>query len=209
MNTFGEDLPLRAKQKERTRAAVLAAARALFAQHGFERTTIRDVAARAGVAVGTVFVHFPDKNVLLAATLDAQIASTLSRAWSTLPEGSAREQLRHVIGALYRMYARSPALARVLIKESLFLEGPGKPAAEARLGEFLQALTAVLSRSGVLRTGLDASDAASAVFAAYLACLVEGLSSARFEPKRQLARFDRLIEPWFATPRANRKESKR
>src|SRR5512145_388751 len=101
---FIEESPRRGQQKERTRAALMSAARALFTERGFEGTTIRDVAARAGVAVGTVFVHFPDKTTLLAATLDEQIQNALSSAWSTLPQGSAREQLRHVVAVLYRMY---------------------------------------------------------------------------------------------------------
>jgi hypothetical protein len=112
------------------------------------------------------------------------------------------------MGALYRMYARSPALARVLIKESLFLEGPGKAAATARLAEFLSALTAILSRPGGLRAGLDPSDAARAVFASYLACLVEGLSGPKLRVEQQLTRFERLIEPWFAQDK-RRKGSKR
>lgn len=209
MNTFTQKPGPRAEQKQKTRAALLASARALFVERGFERTTIRDVADRAGVAVGTVFVHFPDKPALLVATLDEQLEATLTRAFATLPETSARAQLGHVVGALYRMYAKSPVLARVLVKESLFLEGPGREASAARLAEFARALTAILSRPGELGPGLDPNVAASAVLAAYLACLVEGLSGPKLDPKRQLERFDQLIEPWFLRDRVTRKAGKK
>lgn len=204
MNAFSEGGGARSERKRRTRAAVLRSARALFAERGFEGTTIRDVAARAGVAVGTVFLHCPDKGALLAATLDDQIERTLTRAWSSLPEGDVRRRLRHVVGALYRMYARSPALSRVLIKESLF--SAGDEVSRARLDAFLRGVAGMLAASGELRTGADADVAARAVFAAYFAVLVEGLSAPAFGLEQQLGRFERMIDPWLeARPARKRK----
>lgn len=49
---------------ERNRAAILAAAEAVFTEHGTSAST-QEVASRAGVAVGTVFRHFPTKTDLL------------------------------------------------------------------------------------------------------------------------------------------------
>jgi AcrR family transcriptional regulator len=47
----------------------VAAARALFAELGFERTTVRAVATRAGVDVALIYHHFGSKDALLAAAL--------------------------------------------------------------------------------------------------------------------------------------------
>jgi AcrR family transcriptional regulator len=52
-----------------TRNEILAAARALFADLGFERTTMRTVATRAGVDVALIYYHFDSKGDLLAAAL--------------------------------------------------------------------------------------------------------------------------------------------
>jgi AcrR family transcriptional regulator len=52
----------------RNRARILAAAAEVFAAHGSSAST-EEVAARAGVAIGTVFRHFPTKNDLLAAIM--------------------------------------------------------------------------------------------------------------------------------------------
>lgn len=52
-----------------TRAAILGAARALFAELGFERTTMRAVADRADVDVALIYHHFVNKDDLLAAAL--------------------------------------------------------------------------------------------------------------------------------------------
>lgn len=54
----------RQAQKEATRAKVLAAARALFAEHGYEATTIRDIARAAGMSTGAVFVSWSGKDAL-------------------------------------------------------------------------------------------------------------------------------------------------
>ena len=54
----------RAQQRRRTEQRILAAARELFAARGFERTTIRAVAAAAGVDPALVMQHFGNKQAL-------------------------------------------------------------------------------------------------------------------------------------------------
>src|SRR5919112_806301 len=50
--------------KQQTRAKVLAAARRLFSEEGYEGATIRDIAAAAGMSTGAVFANFTDKSDL-------------------------------------------------------------------------------------------------------------------------------------------------
>ncbi|MGB2694831.1 MAG: TetR/AcrR family transcriptional regulator [Dehalococcoidia bacterium] len=63
--------PARSERRERLRTArreaILSAAREVFAQKGFEGTTIADVAREAGVASGTVYLYFPSKLDIFAA----------------------------------------------------------------------------------------------------------------------------------------------
>lgn len=59
--------PIRADAR-RNRAQILKAAQAVFTEQGASATT-ESVAARAGVAIGTVFRHFPKKSDLLAAVV--------------------------------------------------------------------------------------------------------------------------------------------
>jgi AcrR family transcriptional regulator len=56
----------------RNRAAVLAAAAALFAEHGVDAVSMDQVAAAAGVGKGTLFRRFGDKSGLAVALLDAR-----------------------------------------------------------------------------------------------------------------------------------------
>jgi DNA-binding transcriptional regulator YbjK len=56
--------PKRTRDPEAKRAAILAAARAVFAEHGYEKATIREIARRAGVTHGLVVLHFATKEKL-------------------------------------------------------------------------------------------------------------------------------------------------
>jgi AcrR family transcriptional regulator len=53
-------------KSDRTRAAILAAAQALFAEQGYDRTTVRDVAARAAIDPALVIRYFGSKDGLFA-----------------------------------------------------------------------------------------------------------------------------------------------
>jgi AcrR family transcriptional regulator len=54
------------KKSERTRAAILSTAQRLFAEYGYERTTVRDIAARASIDPAMVIRYFGTKDELFA-----------------------------------------------------------------------------------------------------------------------------------------------
>src|SRR3954453_15810094 len=57
---------VKSTKSDRTRAQILAAAQALFAEHGYDNTTIRDVAARASIDPAMVMRYFHNKDELFA-----------------------------------------------------------------------------------------------------------------------------------------------
>ncbi len=65
---------------ERTRARILAVAKASFAENGYGGTRTADIARRAGVAEGTVFLHFETKLGLLAAAMAEFYAELIADA---------------------------------------------------------------------------------------------------------------------------------
>lgn len=75
---FSEPVQSRAEAKAGTRARVLAAADALFRADGYAATTVRRIAAEAGVSVGTV-MGVGDKDALLIAIIDDWIAAVHAR----------------------------------------------------------------------------------------------------------------------------------
>lgn len=71
-------MPSQAERRAATIAAILASARTLFAERGFEAASIDDIAEAAGVAKGAVYHHFASKEAIFVDVLDAaqrQVAS--------------------------------------------------------------------------------------------------------------------------------------
>lgn len=64
-------MPSQAERRAATIAAILASARSLFAERGFESTSIDDIALAASVAKGAVYHHFASKEAIFLEVLDA------------------------------------------------------------------------------------------------------------------------------------------
>ena len=106
------ELPLGPKA-QRTRAAILDAAARLFTENGYQATSVGDVAAGAGVSLGTVYQYFRDRSDLVAALLQAQVTRMLNQT-------DVRWRAAEGTGGLYRVlhnfvasYAERAAMARV------------------------------------------------------------------------------------------------
>ncbi|MGW1965148.1 TetR/AcrR family transcriptional regulator [Streptomyces sp. NPDC001935] len=84
-----------ARRSDRTRAVILDAARRRFAAHGFERTTIRAVAADAGIDPSMVMRYYGSKDRLFDAALDIDLDLP---DLSAVPAGERAEALvRHFL----------------------------------------------------------------------------------------------------------------
>lgn len=83
------------ERRRRSEAAILAAARQLFAEHGYDRTSIRAIAGRAGVDPALVMQNFGSKDELFAAAVrwDVPIDELVAADLEQLP----RAALRHVL----------------------------------------------------------------------------------------------------------------
>jgi AcrR family transcriptional regulator len=88
--------PQRTPKSERTRAAILRAAEELFAEHGYERTTVRDIAARASIDPAMVMRYFGSKDALFART--AHFDLRLPGVTGTRPSQVGAALVRHAIG---------------------------------------------------------------------------------------------------------------
>lgn len=114
----------RVQQTLATRDDVLRAARDEFERVGFEAASLRTIAARAGVSAATVLHHTGDKRELLHAALFAELEHTLGHAFDDLDAEGIENQLFDVAERVFAYYRQRPQLSRVLLKESLFAEGP-------------------------------------------------------------------------------------
>lgn len=106
---------------------ILSAAAELFSQSGVERTTTREVAARAGTTERTLFQHFGSKDGLLGAVMEkAFLAHTVAESLASLArrfdqlDGSNGEFAawhRQLLEARLESWKQTPQLARLLIVE--------------------------------------------------------------------------------------------
>jgi AcrR family transcriptional regulator len=96
----------RSRQKLRTRHALQAAALQLFAEQGYEQTTIAQIADRADVSPRTFFVHFPTKEDVLFLLTDQGFEDFGSLVAAAPP---ALSSLSAIEFALIRMQETQPA----------------------------------------------------------------------------------------------------
>ena len=191
----------RQQHKAETRALILDAARTLFEERGFDGTTMRALAAEAGVGLGTIFSHFPDKAALLMAALLDDLARTDHHIVETLPEDAPiRDQIMHLAAVGIGYWCRRPDLSATLLREMWFVTGPWaerRREETARFIEFVCQLLEGARQRGELRTGVDLRRIAETMYSFYLGSLIRAVGDNRLEADallRDIATFvDQLL----------------
>ena len=109
------------------RGSILAAALTVFASHGFEAARLDDVAARAGVAKGTLYLYFRDKEALFEALVRDAVTPLLQRMSkvTAAPDISPLEAL-DTFFALFKKEVLGTE--RKLLLRLIVAEGPRFPA---------------------------------------------------------------------------------
>lgn len=125
-----EKLPnARQRSQADTRARLLETAAQLFAKHGSTKTTTKDLASGAGVAVGTVYLHFKDKDELLQAVLKTALARLKQELGKQSPsESDGPTLVREKMEGLASFTQRFPDLAAVLFDAGNLTTAPGREA---------------------------------------------------------------------------------
>ncbi len=177
-------------QREETRRIILESARELFNELGFEKASTRAIARRAGVGVGTVFSHFPDKSSLLIAALLDDLASTQSSATKSMPKyANVCDRFLHLARFFYTYYAKRPDLSRTLLKELWFVKGEWGEKLTTQAYEFVFLVRNMLEQAKErkdIRPEADTLLCARAFFSHYLIVLYEGLNSPEVDVKTML-----------------------
>lgn len=113
----------RRKPKQRrgieTYERILAAAAELFAQQGYDSTTTHQVAAGAGVSVGTLYRYFSDKAALFRELYEREFDERRTRLLegfdvADLAFGSAKQLISMTLKLAFRVYSERPQLRREL-----------------------------------------------------------------------------------------------
>lgn len=103
------------------RRRISAAARAVFTEFGYERANMREIAKRAGVATGTLFLYAPDKRNLLLwilnDDLDRITEATFAEIAAERAPDDLLEQLLYAFEARYRYWSADPDLSLHALQE--------------------------------------------------------------------------------------------
>ena len=110
--------------KER-RQQLLDVGRSLFAERGFDATSIEEIAARAGVSKPVVYEHFGGKEGLYAVVVDREMQRLLDRFTSALSGGHPRELLEQAAYVLLDYIEDETDGFRVLIRDSPVVSSTG------------------------------------------------------------------------------------
>lgn len=113
--------PRRRRRKSERPAEIVAAALELWAERGFAATRLEDVASRAGIAKGTIYLYFASKEALFASALRELLVSTMEQQREEMEgfEGDTAALLDRFLAVLYQRVVadRAAVLLKVLIAE--------------------------------------------------------------------------------------------
>jgi AcrR family transcriptional regulator len=139
-------LTSRAEQRQRTETRILTAARRLFAENGYDRTTIRSIAAAAGSDPGLVMRYFGSKEKLFAraATIPADGPIT----------GSPEQVADLLATALGEKLADEPSAALAALRSMFTHPEAGLEVRTAMSGQQQQVAAMMPGEDAVLRAGL-------------------------------------------------------
>jgi AcrR family transcriptional regulator len=189
---------LRERNKEKKRDALVRAGRALFLAKGFEETTTRSIAAKAGVASGTFFLYFREKRDLLFHLFQEEVSAVQEEAFASAPEDAPLvRRLSHVFGRFYAYYARNPRLSRVFLKELIFLgEAEGGPMMSFTMSFILRlaGVVADAKERGEVRASVDATQAATQAVALYMLGLIAWFNGISPSPELTLVQVESQLE---------------
>jgi AcrR family transcriptional regulator len=146
---------MRDRQRQAAHEAILDAAEQVFGEQGIA-AGMEQIAARAGVAVGTLYNHFADRSALVEALADARRERLFARLEVVAAETRARpfaKRLEAVLGALADVSGQQARFRRSLLEAGLLQDTRKHREARRRFQPFLAEVFAAGVREGALRAG--------------------------------------------------------
>jgi AcrR family transcriptional regulator len=115
---------MRMTGKER-REQLVDVGRTLFAERGFDATSVEEIAAKAGVSKPVVYEHFGGKEGLYAVVVDRETRLLLDMVTGALTGGHPREMLEQAAIALLDYIEQSTDGFRILVRDSPVAQSTG------------------------------------------------------------------------------------
>lgn len=149
----------RSSRGDKTRQALLTAGRERFQEQGFDKATTGDIARRAGVAEGTLFLHFKSKTGLLLQIMETYYAGLIDDLRDEAGRsGAGGDKLRALTRYWLQRVRQDWRLMRVFGRHGRFSDDPAVASAfvdmNRQVTRFFGAIFKDLKASGVIRADL-------------------------------------------------------
>ena len=176
---------LRERSKQERQDRIMMAARKLFAERGYDATTLRDVAELAGLGLGTLFNYISDKRDLIYLVFNQEVSmATDTSLAAPRPWQSFSEKILSMVEVYYRLFGSEPILSRILLSEVL-QHTPGFHLAEyiGTRDRFIRGMGELVARAqaaGEIGSTESAELIARHIFFSYSAALRWWLASSEY-----------------------------
>jgi AcrR family transcriptional regulator len=202
----------RERELELRRADVLAAAAAEFAEKGFDGAQMSALAARAEVALGTLYSLFESKEQLFQAVIETSANAVRDAVQAeVMAVAGARERLLHLVDVCFERFRNEPVFFRIYTQSTAgwparirAAMGESAHAQFSEFGEWIVGLARDAAAAGALR-GVDPETFGLALMGALVnvtAAITAGTASRSVETHAAGVRalFDRLLAPTESSP---------
>ncbi|MFP4597322.1 MAG: TetR/AcrR family transcriptional regulator [Persicimonas sp.] len=159
------------KQRSDKRQRILAGALTAFAKKGFYNTKVSEIASQAGVADGTIYLYFKNKDDLLISLFEDRMEWIIERLRSELSavEGDAVAKFRHMVTIHCRLAVENPELAEFITVELRQSAKFVKEYENPKFGDYLKILQGLIEEGqqvGRIRDDVDVRLVSRACFGA-------------------------------------------
>jgi AcrR family transcriptional regulator len=193
------ELGLREKNKLQTRQRIQAAVREQFSKHGYDEATLRGIAKRAHVALGTLFNYADDKRDLIFLIVNEELEDVTAEALNSAAQRrSLLSQLMAIFRRHYDYFAGNPVLSRIVLRELVFYSS-GKQAEKfheirQRLMEGIESLVREAQQARRIRPRKEAALIARHIFFTFSAAVRWWIATPDPNPRTGLKDLHRLIK---------------
>ncbi len=174
--------------KQERKAALLRAARDVFASKGYHDAKVDDIALAANVAKGTYYLYFKDKRSVLEELVDGLFARLGAAILRVDVDQEVTAQVQHNIRAIVAVFFDDPALTRILLSYAAGLD----PAFVRKIGSFYESARKMLrealvegQRLGIVAPG-DADSYATFTLGALKEILLETATKKRARGREEV-----------------------
>lgn len=160
------------------------AARMLFITNGYDEASTRQIAVKAGVAIGTLFLYAADKRDLLFLVVNDELEEVASKAAASVrSDVPLIENLIAALRPLYEFFGKEPRLSRLTLREMMFYESGLQAKRFIRIRykmiDLCKEIVRIAQRKNEVRTGNHYRKAGEVIFYVYQIEIRKWLAGAR------------------------------